>query len=443
MPSEKQKFSAILKKLPKRLWKLISRNWGWKLFSLVLAVCLWAGLISQDETLTRERLFTDVQPTISGADTLRRNSGLIVVSGLEEDDLNVRFRVNVPQKQYNTVTASNYNPRIDLTRITDTGEQTLKVLTTSSTTYGSVSSVSPETITVVVDEYITNYRIPVTINALGDYPAGLWGSTPSCTISYAAVSGPKTVVDQIASIQADCNLSALPQRTGEVRLALPFRYVDAEGNELSSTQLEASSVDVVLRTLTVNVTLYQKQNMNINLSSLFSGSPAKGYAVTGVTVSPEELTVYGPESTLALVHELYADNPLDITGRDEDLIDTVRIAKPTDGLNLLTSTATVQVKIEPILITKAYTNLKLNVKGLKDSLTATLSTKTATLDVTGPQLTLQSLKSGDITAYVDLSDITEPGSYSLPVQFYLKDQSSEEITGLFTPSEVTVTVAIP
>ena len=65
-----------------RAFKAVINNWPWKLLALFLAVCLWAGLITQDPTLTRERVFTDASVGITGADTLRRN-GLIVVSGLE------------------------------------------------------------------------------------------------------------------------------------------------------------------------------------------------------------------------------------------------------------------------------------------------------------------------------------------------------------------------
>lgn len=99
-----------LKGAPQRLWRLIYHNWPWKLLALFLALCLWAGLITQDPTLTRERVFTDVTVSVVGADTLRRNSGLIVLSGLEDENLTARLRVDVPQREYNTVTASNYNP---------------------------------------------------------------------------------------------------------------------------------------------------------------------------------------------------------------------------------------------------------------------------------------------------------------------------------------------
>lgn len=149
-----------LKGAPQRLWRLIYHNWPWKLLALFLALCLWAGLITQDPTLTRERVFTDVTVSVVGADTLRRNSGLIVLSGLEDENLTARLRVDVPQREYNTVTASNYNPRVDLTRITEAGEQTLRINTTSTSTYGTVRGISPETITVVVDQFVTNYRVP-------------------------------------------------------------------------------------------------------------------------------------------------------------------------------------------------------------------------------------------------------------------------------------------
>ena len=145
-----------LKGAPQRLWRLIYHNWPWKLLALFLALCLWAGLITQDPTLTRERVFTDVTVSVVGADTLRRNSGLIILSGLEDENLTARLRVDVPQREYNTVTASNYNPRVDLTRITEAGEQTLRINTTSTSTYGTVRSISPETITVVVDQFVTN-----------------------------------------------------------------------------------------------------------------------------------------------------------------------------------------------------------------------------------------------------------------------------------------------
>ena len=119
-----KKKTLDLKAVVKRISVFLTHNWQWKLLSLILAVCLWSGLITQDETLTREKVFSDVVINVTNADTLRRN-GFIIVSGL--DDLpTVRVSADVPQKNYNSVSASNYNLRIDLSRIRSTGEQTLQ-----------------------------------------------------------------------------------------------------------------------------------------------------------------------------------------------------------------------------------------------------------------------------------------------------------------------------
>ena len=112
-----KELTEALKATPSRFWKRLTHNWGWKLLSLLLAVCLWAGLITQDPNLTRERRFTDVPITLTNQETLRRN-GLIVLSGLEEDNLRLEsFRAEVPQRYFDSVTVANFNPRIDLSRI--------------------------------------------------------------------------------------------------------------------------------------------------------------------------------------------------------------------------------------------------------------------------------------------------------------------------------------
>ena len=64
-----------------------------------------------------------------------------------------------PSRNFNDVTAQNYNPRVVLSRVTEAGEQPVKVATTSSSLYGNVTDVTPAEIPIVVDQYITNYRI--------------------------------------------------------------------------------------------------------------------------------------------------------------------------------------------------------------------------------------------------------------------------------------------
>ena len=440
--SLRQRLESLKNRQPSRLLKLFTHNWPWKLLALFLALCLWAGLISQDRTLTRERVFTDVPLSVTGADNLRRNNGLIVLSGLESENLNVRMRVKVPQREYANVTASNYSPRLDLTRLTEPGEQTLKVITTSSSTYGSVEDVSPSTVTVMVDEYVTNYRVPVTVNVTGEYPEGYYGTSLSRDPSMVAVSGPRTVVDQISHISVDYNASSLWPRSGLVRSALPIHFMDHEGQPIESDQLEVTSAGIVLRSIVVEQNLYPTRLLPVSITDLTSGQPAEGYQIKRVRISPNLLRAAGDEEALDAVEHLFLDSPVDVSGATETFTRTVRAKKPAELVYLSSEALTVTVEIEPVTVSRTFDSAKLSVRGTGTGLRAALPAKTVSLVVEGPQLPLEALRSAKVTAYVDVTDL-EAGEYDLPVEMHVEGASMEDFRFTATPASVTVTITEP
>jgi len=433
---------SALQTAPIRIWTILRRNWPWKLLALFLALCLWAGLISQDRTLTRERIFTDVPLSVTGAETLRRNNGLIVLSGLESENLNVRMRVRVPQREYANITYANYNPRLDLTRITEPGEQTLKAVTTSSSTYGTVEDITPSTVTVLVDEYVTNYRVPVTVNVTGDYPEGFYGGIISRDPSMVAVSGPRTVVDQISHISVDYSASSLSPRAGTVRTATPIRFIGRDAEPIESDLLEVSSAGIVLRSIVLEQTLYPTRLIPLSISDLTSGSPAEGYRIKRVRISPSLLRAAGDEEMLDAVEQLFLDSPVDVTGATETFSQTVRARKPAELTYLSTETLTVTVEIEPVTLSRTFDSARLTVRGTADGLRAALPVKTVSLVVEGPQNVLQGLKSAKVSAYVDVTDL-EAGEYELPVEMHVEGVSAEELHFSATPAAVTVTLTEP
>lgn len=433
------KIAAFFAGLPRKLPSFILKNWAWKLLSLFLAVCLWAFLIMQDPTLTRERIFSDVTLNIVNADTLRRNSGLVVLSGLEEENLKARLRVDVPQREYNTVTASNFNPRIDLSRISGVGEQEIRVSFTSTTTYGIVQDIIPDTIKVVVDEYVTNYRVPVTVNVTGDYPEGFYGSSVSADPSIVAVSGPRSIVDQIARVVVDFDVSRLSAREGTVLTARAMRYVDIDGNDVDSSLLEATSANTVLRTVILTQTLYPVREFPLDVDSMVEGTPAKGYYVKDVSVSPSSLTAAGLTDALDSVEALFATTPVNVSGEDSSFTQTVRIRKPSELNYVSNETVTVSVEIAPVMVSSTFDSAKLSVRGTGSGLKASLGKKNVSMALTGPELLLDGLRSGDVTAYVDVSAL-KAGEYELPVQLHIEDADLSDVTWIATPATVSVTL---
>ncbi|MBO5502682.1 MAG: hypothetical protein J6A48_11740 [Clostridia bacterium] len=434
-----KELADVLKATPHRFWKKLTHNWGWKLLSLLLAVCLWAGLITQDPNLTRERRFTDVPISLTGQETLRRN-GLIVLSGLEQETLKLEsFRAQIPQRSYDSVTAANYNPRIDLSRITETGEQSVKVIFTTSSSYGTVEGASPDKFDIVVDEYVTNYRVPVTLNITGDYPSGYYAANPIVEPGTVTVSGPKPLVDQVAGVRANMDLSALSARAGTTRLALPLYYVDVNGDPIESNLLEAAIANTVLRTITVEQKLYDSKEVDVAASALTQGQPATGYRVTSITATPSTILAAGDPAALDAIEQIFTEAPVNVEGASETFTADIRLRKPSELVHLSSNTITVCVEIEPIPLTRTFNNVRIQVDQLPVELRSTLSQKDVNISVTGPMQTVKALRASHLRAFVDAAGL-ETGEHIIAVQVDVSSDEAHLLTSESDPATITLTL---
>ena len=332
-----------------KLLHICIRNWPWKLLSFVLAICIWSWLITQDETLTREKVFSDVPITVQNADTLRR-SGYIVTQGL--DDLpTVRIRVDVPQRNYNTVTAANYNMRIDLSRIHGEGEQTVSVLGSNSNTYGTITDQSVNSVTLQVEEYVTRSRIPVRLNTIGSAPDGFYAGDARVDPSYVVVSGPKSLVEQVVRCVADFDMSAQMAQSGTERTAVPFRLVDADGNEISRALIDVTSESVSLDSVTVEQPLYMEKAVVINTTDLVSGTPQAGYAIKRVSAEPATIEVAGSDDFISALTELhlveFVELQIDVSNLSTNVTRRISLTKPSYINHYSSDTVIVTVEIAP------------------------------------------------------------------------------------------------
>ncbi len=339
---------AAVGELFKHLWLMLLHNWAWKLLSLLLAVCLWGGLILQDNTLVRSKTISDVTISVVNADVLQR-SGFVVVSGLEEDVLtDVRIKVDVPQKYYNQVTAANYNVRVDLSKIKAAGEQTLNVIATSSSAYGTVTSMSVSQITVTVEEYVVRSRIPVRVAMTGELPDNLYGDTPSADPTYVSVAGPKSKVENIVRCKALYDVSGLSLEAGTERTAVPFvlcdradEVIDMEGITVSTT-----AGNILLDAVTVEQTFYPLYSLPVSTEGLLTGTPLSGYEVKGISVEPSVVDIaFRTETELDAV---YLAGVIDITDATSSIVAAISLDKPSKNVYMSTYKVYITVQIGPV-----------------------------------------------------------------------------------------------
>ena len=401
------------RKALKTVWGWLSRNLAFKILALILAAGLWAGLILQDPTLTREKTFNDVSVTISGEDTMKRN-GFIVVSDMRKALSKVTIHAEVPQLQYTAASASAYNARVDLSRIRETGEQSVRVATTNTSTYGTVTEVSPSSITVEVEEYVSRYRIPVTLITTGSAPEGYYATAASADPARVTVSGPKSLADRVVRAEAELDLSSLPGREGSVRTAVGFRLVDAAGETVTSKLLQVTSESVLLDSVIAEQSLYPTRSIALSDVGLVSGEPADGYEIKSVTITPQTVTGAGKSEGLDAIDALFADSSIDISNATESVTGQLRLRRPSELTWLSTDAVTVAVDIAPIVSERTFTDVKITLTGVASSLRGKMDASQADVKLIGEVLALAKARSNQITLYCDASGL-EAGTYDLKI----------------------------
>ncbi len=336
-----------LRTLVVRFFRMLTFRWGWKLVCLLLSLLLWGGLISQDATLTREKRFSDVPVNVVNSDTLIRN-GLIVVSGLENIGL-IRMHADVPQKYYATAMPSNYNVRVDLSRVLAAGAQKVPITFTNTTNYGTVTWLSATEITVEVEPYVTRRRIPVQVETQSTPPAGFYAPPPSVDPLLVTVSGPKSVCDSVARCVAVYNLASLAPQAGTQISAVSFSLHDSEGNRINNSLLSVSYESVRLDSLVIEQTLYPMKTVDINLSGILSGVPARGYHVASVVADPSYLSVAGSTEMIQSLKLLDVDASINVDGASEnEIIRQVKVLPPQGAQYISSELVYVTVYIEPV-----------------------------------------------------------------------------------------------
>jgi len=336
-----------------RLLRTLTHNWAWKLLCLVLAICLWGALITQDTSLPRDKIIEDVRVTVSNAAILRTN-GLIVVSDLDALEP-VRLRARVPQRNYTTVTSSNYIARLDLSQIQAPGEQTVEITAAAanSSQYGTVEEIYNPTVTLMVEEYGTIASIPVEVRTTGALPDSYYATPLSRSVEAVDISGPLSVVEKAARCVVIYDLSGLSPERSPNTISLPFYFEDADGNQLDDTYLTvtAHGQTAALQRITVIQDVYLMAQVPVAVDALIKGEPAEGYAVSSVRVTPQTVLMAGIQSDIAPYlngdTQLYPYEQVDITGQSRTVSQLLYLNTPGNMEYISNTSVQVVVSILP------------------------------------------------------------------------------------------------
>lgn len=257
--------------------------------------------------------------------------------------------------------------------------------------------------TIDVEEYITRFRIPVSVQTVGSAPEGYYAGAATLDPPTVTISGPKSMVDKIVRAEVVLELNNLPQREGMIRKALAYTLLDENNNAIESDLLEVTSESVLLDSVIVEQTMYAMKTLELSQTGLIQGTPKEGYEIKKISMTPENITVAGWSSEMAEIDALFTDATIDVSGLSDSVKQRVRLSSVPELKYVSATYVNVTIEIGPVLKSKSFTNLPIQIEGLEAGYNASMSRVNASVMITAPQNWLNALQSRDIRLVCDAS----------------------------------------
>lgn len=408
--------------------KLLTRNLGLKLASLLLAFVLWflvAQIYDPKDTVT----FNNIQVRLINTELLDEEGKVYEV--LDNSNL-VRVTVTGPQSIVKSeLRRSDIVAEADMSKLTD--------INTIAITYycENISNDSVEikgnhdSVRLNVEDKTSKW-IKLESNTIGDVASGYMIGNVTLDQTNIEVTGPKSAISQVDHAGVDINVT---DSTSSLSANVDIKLYDVDDNELT---LESVKKNVDSAHMTVEVLATKEVPVEIE----YMGVPEDGYMATGeVESSVPTVRIAGTVSALVGISAITVpEDRMNITGQTDNLVDiinlkeylpsNVRLAdKNFDGK------ITATVYIEPIVskdLTVAAENI--SVTGVPDGMEAEITSTAEEYNITvsGLSRDVSILRDSSVTGILNLTQWMEdngveeltPGTYTIPVTFNL----AEDIT---------------
>jgi YbbR domain-containing protein len=397
----------------RRTLELIFRNWPLKLAAIVVATFLYAGLV----------LSQNAQVWPGSVPIVPKLPSTAVLIGNLPTVTNIRYFA--PADVAQRLTSASFRATADLSQANPQPGNpfvTVPVVVTADPRV-TILDYDPPLITVQLDPLVSK-TVPVQVDH-GDVPAGLEIRDPVLSSDQAVVSGPESVVRQATAAQA----SVVIQPSGiDVDQTVDLVAVDIRGEVLGPVNIEPSAVRVKI---SVGSGL---QSKTLPVNPIVTGTPATGFQVESVTVSPPVALVEGDADALAALVRVDTD-PISVSGAATDLTRTVPLDLPDGVESISGDSVTVTITLRPVAATRTF-SAGIVLSGARDDRTYNLSTASVLVTVGGTIAALDPLDPRALAVIADVDGLA-PGSHKIKLKISLPADVKLVAT---SPPEVTVVV---
>lgn len=423
--------AASEKKERRKFASLITNNFWMKVISLVFAILIWSYVINQTNP-ARSAVFSDLNLSVNYEYSLQ-NSGLVLQNDITRLP-KIRVSMDIPYKEYRNVKASNITVYIDLSKITSTGTYELPVYASCSNSEAVITSISPSTVNVVVDNLATA-EIPIIPSYFGSLPSDLYMQSEAViSPNVLEISGPANYISKIAAARVDIDLSTM---TDGYSASLPYTFIDSQGETVSSASIKVADNRT---SVLVKMGVVTKKTVSIEYLShlLNTDKLAEGYEFESAELRQDTVQIIGSAEKLANIDSLHIED-IDMSGMDGSIKQINASLVIPEGIIVLDSSPVIMdITIGEQEISRQF-NISIQYENVPSGTNYTASTHQAQVVFSGNYFNINSIEASDVQIIVDLSGFAA-GTHTLQTDTWLVTDARGISIESISPSTLTVII---
>lgn len=177
-------------------------------------------------------------------------------------------------------------------------------------------------------------------------------------------------------------------------------------------------VEISVSPVSITAKIEQKITKYLNVESVITGIPAHGYELSSRFINPRVISVVGPKTHMEALEFIYTE-PVDLTDKDRNFTTRIKLDS-SDSLLIFPEGHFVEFQgiITETSVVKVVENVNIAVKDLKDNLKIDGDLPQISVNVEGKLLSLQEFSKNNVSLTINLTEITEPGIYQVPITFW-------------------------
>jgi len=399
------------------LWE----NLGSMVLALTLAIAVWVVAIFEENPSVKG-LFPEPIPI----EVINKPEGMILWPEISEE---VRVTIRAPRSSWENLSPNKFRAVVDLSGLT-AGVHEVPVQVECLDRAVKILEKKPDKIGIRLEER-REKEVAVRVEIMDSPPLGYAARTPMAIPPTVKVSGPASMVDQVAEVVAQLYLRDA-RETVKRSVALSAR--NDMGEPVGWVEIEPAEVQVQVP---IEPTPGYK---DVAVRVIWQGQVAPGYRIGNISVTPSIVTVVGSPWAIKNIPGYLETAPIDISNAREDVVERVPLNLP-EGVSVLGEQA-VLVEIEVMPIESSLTvQRKLTIQGLRSGLWATPSPDTVDVILSGPLPKLDALKPEDVRVILNLFELG-PGTHKVEPTVIVPEGLKVESV-LPSTIEVEITVAPP